>query len=513
MKKIAIANRGEIAVRVISTCQEMGIIPVLLYSEADKNSLAYRLSPEKVCIGPATADKSYLNIPAVIEGTLKSGAEALHPGYGFLSEKAELAKACEENNIVFIGPPADALAIFGNKMRAREQAIKCGVPVLPAEYLSEAGLLEQALSSHNSPALSTARPVADGSAPARGQGFVWPSWGEPVIIKATKGGGGRGLRVVHSEREWKKALVSVQREAKLAFGSSEVFVEKYLPSARHIEVPFFVSAEGKKIYLSDRDCSVQRKQAKIIEEAPARLPEKVRKEMAEASMALLSQVDYRQAGTVEFLYQDGKFYFMELNPRIQVESPVTEEILGVDLIKAQILTAQGLLPFMQNSFEPRGHSIQCRIYAEDMQKHLPVFGYLGSCYFPHGLGRHFDVGYESGDKVPAFYDTLLCKLIVHAEDRERARQKIQQALSETFVFGLKTNISFLQGLISHKSFIKGEVPASFVEKVFLKTWKEKQLSDLNPALLSTLQKAFLINGKRGHSESKKQDFNPWTYFA
>ncbi len=485
MKKIAIAHRGEIAVRVISTCQEMGIVPVLLYSSADKNSLADRLSPEKVCIGPAEAEKSYLNIPAVIEGALKSGAEALHPGYGFLSEKAELAKACEENNIVFIGPPESALSIFGDKRRAREHAIKCGVPVLPAK--------------HPNPRLKS---------------FVWPSsWGGPVIIKATKGGGGRGLRVVHDEKDWEEALMSAQREAKLAFGSSEVFVEKYLPSARHIEVQFFVSAKGETFYLFDRDCSVQRKQAKIIEEAPARLPEKVRKEMAEASMALLNQVDYRQAGTVEFLYQDGKFYFMELNPRIQVESTVTEEILGVDLIKAQILTAKGLAPFVQNSFEPRGHSIQCRIYAEDMQKHLPVFGSLGSCYFPHGPGRRFDTGYESGDQVPAFYDTLLCKLIVHAEDRERARQKMKQALSETFVFGLKTNISFLQDLISHKDFVKGEVPATFVEQILIKTWKEKKLSDLDPVLLSSVEEAFRINKKKGPSETKKPEFNPWTHFA
>ena len=478
IKKIAIANRGEIAVRLISTCLEMGIKPVLLYSLADKNSLAYRLSPEKVCIGPGPASKSYLSVPAVVAGALKAGVEALHPGYGFLSEKAELAKACLQNNLIFIGPPVSALETFGSKTRARELAVKCGLPVLPAKKISV------------------------NKAP-------W-KWTKPVMIKAIHGGGGRGLKLVRLEREWKEALMQAQSSAKSIFGSSEVFVEEYLPFARHIEVQVFVSAKGEAFYLFDRDCSVQRKHAKIVEEAPALLPSSVKKQMAEASLALLSAVDYRQAGTVEFLYHDGKFYFIEVNPRIQVESPVTEMILRVDLVRAQILTAQGLSPFMSKSFVPRGHSLQCRIYAEDMAQQRPVFGQLGSCYFPQGAGRRFDRGYESKDIVPAFYDTMLGKLIVHGENRQQAQQKMKQALRETVIFGVQTNLSFLQGLISHKKFIKGDMHTHFVEEEFLKTYQPACVGNVPPALLSSLGK--VMNQKEATAEVG-ETFNPWTDFA
>ena len=552
IKKIAIANRGEIAVRLISTCLEMGKTPVLLYSSADKNSLAYRLSPEKICIGSAEPQKSYLNVSAVVEGALKAKAEAIHPGYGFLSENPAFALACEKHNIVFIGPSASALKVFGDKVKARKLAIKCGLPVLPAITLPiEAegpwplfshvvDLLAQNLNKHK---VSTSE-----------QGLPFVPADSAVIIKAIGGGGGRGLRVVHSEKEWEGALQSAQREAKLAFGSSGVFVEKYLPLDRHIEVQVFVSAKGEAVYLFDRDCSIQRKHQKIIEEAPACLPSSVRKEMAEASLALLSSVGYRQAGTVEFLYQGGKFYFMEVNPRIQVECPVTEMILGVDLIKAQILTAEGREPFFQKSFEPRGHSLQCRIYAEDMIQQVPVVGQLGSCYFPHGVYRRFDMGYESKDYVPSFYDSMLGKLIVHGENRAEARQKMQQALRDTLIFGLKTNLSFLQSVISHQKFIKGDVHTRFVEEELLpqitgetdpddetgfdggagfdgetrSTGKSHALADnssalasnssaladniypdvnsLDPSVIDSVREAFA-------DSSKKESFNPWTYFA
>lgn len=486
IKKIAIANRGEMAVRLISTCRELGIKPVLLCSSADQNSKAFRMSPEKVCIGSAEAEKSYLNIPSVIEGALSVGAEALHPGYGFLSENAELAKACQENNLIFIGPPVNCLELFGNKVLARKQAVKCGLPVLPA-YMGESTdsdfLLKKAC-----------------------------EMGFPVMIKSTKGGGGRGLRVVSSEEEWPEAFASAQRETKVAFGSSEIFIEKYLPSARHIEVQVFADVSGRVFHLFDRDCSIQRKHQKVIEEAPACLPLMIRQEMGSAAVELLRSVGYLQVGTVEFLYQDEKFYFMEVNPRIQVECPVTEMILGIDLLKAQILTAQGYAPFKQKTFEPRGHSIQCRIYAEDMQKKMPDFGTLGTCYFPHGVNWRFDMGYESGDEISGFYDAMMGKLIVYEENRARAIEKVKQALSETIIFGLKTNLSFLQDIVSHTDFIKGEVDTGFVEKVFLPVWKEKGIESVDPVVLSALRQAFSVRAPQPSSSMEKL-FNPWTYFS
>ena len=506
IKKIAIANRGEIAVRLISTCREMGIKPVLLYSSADQNSKAFRMSPETVCIGPAEAKQSYLNIPAVIEGALSVGAEAIHPGYGFLSENAELAKACQENNLVFIGPPVNCLELFGNKVFSREQAVRCGLPVLPA-YTGFSTGTDAAVSIRNSPQMETGKSL-DSDRLLKEACKI----GFPVMLKSTGGGGGRGLRIVSSKERWHEAFTSSQRETKAAFGSSEVFIEKYLPSARHVEVQVFADVSGRVFHLFDRDCSIQRKHQKVIEEAPARLPLVVRQEMGSAAVELLRSVGYLQAGTVEFLYRDGDFYFMEVNPRIQVECPVTEMILGIDLIRAQILTAQGRAPFIQKSFEPRGHSIQCRIYAEDMQKQVPVFGTLGTCQFPQGVNWRFDMGYESGDEIPGFYDAMMGKLIVCEENRTRAVEKIKKALSETVIFGLKTNLSFLQDLISHKDFIKGEVNTNFVEDIFLPSWKEEEVDSVDSKIISALRQAFSIHAGRT-SRSTEKVFNPWTYFS
>ena len=486
IKKIAIANRGEIAVRLISTCLEMEIKPVLLYSSADQNSKAFRISPEKVCIGPAEPEQSYLNIPSIIKGALSSGADALHPGYGFLSEKASLAEACQTNDLIFIGPPGHCLEIFGDKVLSRKQAIQCGLPVLPA-YTEK--------NSDSDKLLKEACKI-----------------GFPVMIKSTSGGGGRGLRIVFSKAEWQEAFASAQRETKTAFDSSEIFIEKYLPLARHIEVQIFADASGNVFHLFDRDCSIQRKHQKIIEEAPARLPPDIRQEMESAAIELLKSVGYLQAGTVEFLYQDEKFYFMEVNPRIQVECPVTEMILGIDLIRAQILTAQGHAPFVQKSFEPRGHSIQCRIYSEDMQKQVPFFGALGTCEFPQRVNCRFDMGYESGDEVPGSYDAMLGKLIVYDENRPNAIKKMKQALGKTVIFGLKTNLSFLQDLISHEIFIKGEAYTRFVEEVFLKSWKEADINNVAPEVISSIRRSFSTPSTIRQQERKKH-FNPWTCFS
>ena len=491
IKKIAIANRGEIAVRLISTCQEMGITPVLLYSSADQNSKAFRMCPEKVCIGPTEAKQSYLSIPAIIEGAISTGADAIHPGYGFLSEKAELAKACHKQDLVFIGPPENCLKVFGDKVLSRKQAIKCGIPVLPA-YADPDRTTEE----NPNKLLVEAEKI-----------------GFPVMIKSTQGGGGRGLRIVHSKAEWPEAFASAQRETKAAFGSSEIFIEKYLPSSRHIEVQVFADISGRVFHLFDRDCSIQRKQQKIIEEAPALLPKFIQQDMQSAAVELLQSVGYLQAGTVEFLYQNEQFYFMEVNPRIQVECPVTEMILGIDLIKAQILTAQGLVPFIQKTFTPRGHSIQCRIYAENMEKQVPDFGRLGTCECPPGVNRRFDMGYESGDEVPGFYDAMLGKCIVWEENRSRAIEKMKRALSETIIFGLKTNLSFLQDLIFHEAFIKGKLSTRFIEEVFLPSWKEEDINSVEPKVISSLLETFSTSEKKISFSQSKSYFNPWTYFS
>ena len=318
--KLAIANRGEIAVRLIGVCKEMDITPVLLYSSADRGSKAYRESTEKVCIGAANPKDSYLNISSILEGALSAGANAIHPGYGFLSENAKLASACEENKICFIGPSVACLQLFGDKIKARKQAQSCGLPVLPA-YSALEGEGEDVL-------LRKAEEI-----------------GFPVMIKSLQGGGGRGLRIVNKKQDWELCLESAKREASQAVLSGEIFIEKYLPQARHIEVQVFGDASGRVFSMVDRDCSVQRRHQKIVESAPADLPVEVKKEMLLAAEKLLKSVEYQQAGTVEFLYHAGDFYFMEVNPRIQVECPVTEMILGVDLIKAQVLTAQGQAPF------------------------------------------------------------------------------------------------------------------------------------------------------------------------
>ena len=485
IRKIAIANRGEIALRLLSACEEMGLDSVLLYSSADKNSLACRRAKDKICIGAGDPIDSYLNIPAVIEGALSAGAEALHPGYGFLSENAELAEACANKDLVFIGPSAECLKLFGNKVSARKQAKRCGLPIVPGFSSPDPYQLLQS---------------------ARQIGF-------PIMIKAVKGGGGRGLRVVHSEKEWQTAIDSAIRESQKAFNTDELFIEKYLPSAKHIEVQIFADSAGQVHYLFDRDCSIQRKHQKIIESAPVdTIPLTDRQSMAKASVKILKSVNYRQAGTVEFLYHNKQFYFMEVNPRLQVECPVTEQILGINLIKAQILTAQGFSAFTTKSaLTPRGHSIQCRIYAEDIQKGLPLSGQLGSCYFPHGPGRRFDMGYETKDHIPGFYDSMLGKIIVWAEDRISAIERMKWTLKHTVIFGIKTNINFLLDLMEQEKFISGEASTRFVEKEFLPLWKEPDSNLLDPQLIFTLRQNFSksVSDNKQHPHTPDKTFNPW----
>ncbi len=482
--KVAIANRGEIAIRAIRACKELGIKPVLLYSVADKNSLAYRLCEETLCIGPGDPLQSYLNISRVINGAMSVGAKALYPGYGFLSERADLAIACENKGLIFIGPPAFCLKLFGNKVEARKKAQTLGIPTLPASY---------------NPSLSSAQKI-----------------GFPVMIKALHGGGGRGLRIIFNESQWEEALFSAQREAKLAFGSSDIFIEKFLPNARHIEVQIFVDRSGQVHYLSNRDCSVQRKHQKIIEEAPAlKLSTHQIRQMKDVATKLMESVSYLQAGTVEFLCHDLQFYFLEVNPRLQVECPVTEEVLGIDLVKAQMLTALKQFPFATKlPLTPKGHSIQCRIYAENVMEQVPIFGSLHTCEWPvGGAGRRVDMGYESEDMIPPFYDSMIGKIIVWDENRMRAIKRMEQTLKETIIFGVETNISFLQDLITHHAFVKSQIHTQFVEEVFLKNWKPKTKEDLDPDVLHTIYKNFPLLSSSVLSSDRKELFNPWKHFS
>ena len=487
--KVAVAARGEIAVRVLTACQELGLKAVLLYSEADEGSLAWRISEERVCIGPADPRQSYLNVSALVQGALKSKASHLHPGYGFLSESFELARACEKAGVIFTGPSPEHLKLFGDKTRAKAHALKCGLKVVPSKTLPSTDTPKQSLKK------------------AGGLGF-------PVIVKSAYGGGGRGQRVVVEESRWEGALAAARRESLSACGSEDVFVERYLPSPRHIEVQVFGENSGTLHYLYERDCSLQRRRQKIVEEAPAVLSPALRRQIQQGVLELMKTVSYRQAGTVEFLLQDGEVYFMEVNPRLQVEHTVTEMVLGVDLVKAQLLSAVGGEPFAGcGDLKPRGHSMECRLYAEDMTTGLPTGGgTLTECVLPQGHGLRFDMGVSRGDSISSFYDPLIGKLIVHDQNRTRALAKMKQALKNTLLFGIRTNVSFLQDLLEQEACQEGNLSTSFVEERFLKTWREKDpFTQVPQQVIQQIVKA-LSPLKQTPSPSSQGVFNPWRFF-
>lgn len=441
-KRIAIANRGEVAVRIIHACDELGIETVLLHSEADTSSRAYRMATKTICIGPAPSSESYLNIEANVQGALAGGAEAVHPGFGFLSENADFAEACEKAGLTFIGPSAESIRSLGDKMKCKALAKSAGLPLVPG-YEGEDQSLERLLSEVE-------------------------KIGFPVIVKAAAGGGGRGMKLIRQQSEAKEAIESAQREAQSAFGSSKVFLEKYLDRAKHIEFQVFGDSSGKVVHLFDRECSVQRRHQKIIEEALSpSLTEQLRSKMGEAAAAIASLGKYRGAGTVEFLLQDGEFYLLEVNTRLQVEHPVTEMVLGIDLVKAQILTAQGDFIFDHQPRVPRGHSIECRVYAENPYLGgVPSTGKLGSVVWPEGPGRRFEFGFEKDDTITSFYDPMIAKVIVWDESRPRAIRKMIHTLRESVVFGVHTNIPFLIEILSHPEFISGKMTTRFIETYF-----------------------------------------------
>jgi acetyl-CoA carboxylase biotin carboxylase subunit len=451
IRKVLVANRGEIAVRVIRGCQEMGIATVAVFSEADKYALHTKLADEAVCIGAPPASQSYLNKETIVDAVRKSGADAVHPGYGFLAENAEFSQAVADAGLVFIGPRPENIRAMGDKIEARRLALKAGVPVVPG-YQVEPG--------DAAPLLSYAELIDELSLAAKDIGF-------PVLIKATAGGGGKGIRIVHDSGRFLDAAMSAMREAESAFGNPTVYIEKYLPSPRHIEVQVLGDGCGNAVDVGERECSVQRRHQKIIEETPsAVIDDDTRTRITQAAVELARAIDYLGAGTVEFLYAGGgRFYFLEMNTRLQVEHPITEMVYGVDLVREQIRIAEGRgLPFAARP-ERRGHAIECRIYAEDADAgFLPAVGKIELLDTPGGNGIRDDSSLFEGMTVSEYYDPLLSKLVVWADTRENAIRKMDWALSRYRVLGVTTNVEFLRRVLAHPKFCDGDYDTHFLER-------------------------------------------------
>ena len=442
--KILIANRGEIAVRIIRACREMGIQTVAVYSEADRDCLHTLLADEAICIGPAPSTQSYLNMERILSATVAMKADAIHPGFGFLSENARFAELCSKCNITFIGPSAEIINRMGNKSEARKTMIEAGVPVVPG----------------SKEAIYTAE---DGLAMAKEIGF-------PVMIKASSGGGGKGMRISRSEEDFTEFFNAAQLESVKGFSDDTMYIEKYIEKPRHVEFQIMADKFGNVIHLGERDCSIQRRHQKVLEEAPCSVisPE-LRRQMGETAVRAAKSVGYENAGTIEFLLdKDKNFYFMEMNTRIQVEHPVTEMVSGLDLIKEQIRVAAGEpLSVTQDQVEIRGHAIECRINAENPQKHfMPCPGRIQTVHLPGGNGVRVDTHIYSDYKVPANYDSMLMKLIVYDKDREAAIAKMQSALGEVIIEGIETNINFQYEILENEAFRSGDTDTGFIEKYF-----------------------------------------------
>lgn len=443
IKTVAIANRGEVAVRIIKACEELGLATVLLHSEADVNSRAYRMATKTICIGPSPTNESYLNIKSNIQGALGAGADAVHPGFGFLSENADFAQACVDAGLIFIGPSASAIRKLGDKISCKALALQAGLPLVPG-YQGDDQTVERLINEVE-------------------------KIGLPVIVKAAAGGGGRGMKLIRDFKEARELIESAKRESLSAFGSEKVFLEKYLDRAKHIEFQVFGDCTGQVQHLFDRECSVQRRHQKIIEEATSpSLTDDLRRQMGAAAVSIAQMAQYQSAGTVEFLLQDGKFYLLEVNTRLQVEHPVTEEVVGVDLVKMQLLTAMGKFVFSPQDVRiPRGHSIECRVYAENAYNGgVPSTGKLGQVVWPEGPRRRFEFGFESGDTITSFYDPMIAKVIVWDENRSRAIEKMIRVLEDAVVFGVHTNIPYLIQILSHPEFVAGTMTTRFIETHF-----------------------------------------------
>ena len=443
IKKVLIANRGEIAVRIIRACREMGIETVAVYSEADREALHTKLADEAVCIGPAASSESYLSMDRIISATIVTGADAIHPGFGFLSENAKFAELCERCHITFIGPKAKVIASLGNKQEARNTMITAGVPVIPGSEKSVCEVMEGA-------------EMAD-------------RIGYPVIIKAALGGGGKGMRTAYSPEEFEQSFQTAQKEAQMAFGDGTMYIEHYVENPRHIEFQILADHYGNVIHLGERDCSIQRNHQKMIEESPSvALSEELRAEMGKAAVKAAKAAGYVNAGTIEFLLdKNGSFYFMEMNTRIQVEHPVTEWVTGIDLVKEQIRIASGeKLSYTQEEVRLDGHAIECRINAENPEKGFrPSPGTITDMYLPGGKGIRIDSAVYSGYCIPPYYDSMIAKLIVWAENRQEAIRKMQSALGETVIEGIYTNIDYQYEILNHPDYLSGNVDVGFIQKM------------------------------------------------
>lgn len=441
LDKVLIANRGEIALRVLRACKELGIKTVAVHSRVDRDLMHVRLADESVCIGPNPSSESYLNIPAIISAMEVTDAVAVHPGYGFLAENADFAERVQKSGFIFIGPNPDVIRLMGDKVSAKDAMKKAGVPTVPG---------------------------SDGALPADAEGClaIGRKVGYPVIIKAAAGGGGRGMRVVHNEAALLNAIHVTKGEAKAAFGDDTVYMEKFLIHPRHVEIQVFADGQGNAIHLYDRDCSLQRRHQKVLEEAPAPgIPDAVRKEVAESCVKACIDIGYSGAGTFEFLYEDGRFYFIEMNTRIQVEHCVTEMVTGIDLVKWQLRVAGGeKLTLKQSDVQVRGHAFECRINAEDPKTFMPCPGKINTFHAPGGNGIRVDSHVYSGYSVPPNYDSMIGKVIAYGQDRDTALARMRNALDEIVVDGIRTNIPLQQDLVRDPNFIQGGVNIHYLEK-------------------------------------------------
>ncbi|TNF20721.1 MAG: acetyl-CoA carboxylase biotin carboxylase subunit [Rhodobacteraceae bacterium] len=445
--KILIANRGEIALRVIRACREMGIASVAVHSTADADAMHVRMADESICIGPPPSPKSYLSIPSIIAACEVTGAQAIHPGYGFLSENAGFVQVIEDHGLTFIGPTAEHIRIMGDKITAKETMLKLGVPCVPG---SEGGV----------PDLATAKKLG-------------AEMGYPVIIKATAGGGGKGMKVANSEAEMEKAFMTARAEGKSNFGNDEVYIEKYLQKPRHIEIQVFGDGKGQAVHLAERDCSLQRRHQKVFEEAPGpSISPEERARIGKICADAMANINYIGAGTIEFLYEDGEFFFIEMNTRLQVEHPVTEAIFGVDLVREQIRVAEGLpMSFTQDDLTINGHAIEVRINAEKLPNFSPCPGRITQYHAPGGLGVRMDSALYDGYSIPPYYDSLIGKLIVHGRDRNEALARLHRALGELIVDGIETTIPLFHNLLQEPDIQAGNYNIHWLEKWLARTYE------------------------------------------
>ncbi len=483
IEKILIANRGEIALRVMRSAKELGIKTVAVFSEADRNAPHVRYADESFCIGAPPSSESYLRMDKIIEAAKKSGSEAIHPGYGFLSENAEFAKQCESNGLIFIGPSAHAIALMGDKLAAKAAVSKFKVPLVPGTSEPITSIIE-------------AKKIS-------------AKIGYPVLIKASAGGGGKGMRIVEEESLFEEQMERAISEATSAFGDGSVFLEKYISKPRHIEFQIFGDKQGNVVHLFERECSIQRRHQKVVEEAPSSIltPAK-RKTMGEAAINVAKACAYYGAGTVEFILDEKlDFYFLEMNTRLQVEHPVTEEITGLDLVKLQIKIAGGEnIPFRQEDLKINGHAIEVRVYAEDPSNNfLPDIGNLKTYKRPQGIGIRVDDGFEQGMDIPFYYDPMIAKLICHAESREAAMNKMIRAIDEFEITGLETTLGFCHFVMNHEAFRSGNFDTSFVEKFFTPAALNAVVFDDEKMLAALLAATIQAEKKSNtHTESQMQ---------